>query len=167
MPFVYELQSKAVAENYSTSGSANTEIDFAFIKPGATRVVQLLAFRVLGKGAGLTALSGIAFRLKQWITTASSGGTAITPQPVDNRAPAAAATAGAGAAGGIGAVTSGTGGPNFVGGCGCGASGPGGWVAPNLDSPPTLDGGANKSIDAFSASGTTSLNFEWWSETQE
>ena len=167
MPFVYNCQTKAVAENYTTSGTANTEIDAAFIKPGATRAVTLIALRVQGKGAGLTALSGIAFRLKIWPTTSSSGGTAITPGPTDNRAPAAVATAAAGAGGGTGAVTSGTGTPVFVGGCGCGASGPGGWVAPNPDAGITLDGGANKSVDLYSASGTISLPWEAQAEIQE
>mgnify|MGYP001561522966 FL=1 len=167
MPFVYNVQSKAVSENYATSGSANTEIDVAFLKPGATRAFGLIALRVQGKGAGLTALSGIAFRLKQYTTTASSAGTAITPQPVDKRAPAAVSTSSAGAAGGTGAVTSGTGGPNLVGGCGCGASGPGGWVAPNPDGAIVLDGGATMSTDIFSSSGTASLNFEFQEDIQE
>lgn len=167
MPFVYNVQSKGVAENYATSGSANTEIDAAFIKSGATRFLALLALRVQGKGAGLTALSGIAFRLKQWTTTSSSGGTAITPGAVNNIGPAAAHTAAAGAGGGTGAVTSGTGGPALVGGCGCGASGPGGWVAPNPDAAIGLDGNANKSTDLFSASGTASMNYEFQMETQE
>lgn len=167
MPFVYVTASKAVSENYATSGSANTEIDVAFWKPGATRPSNVQALRVQGKGAGLTALSGIAFRLKQWTTTSSSGGTSITPAPVDNRAPAAVATCAAGAGGGTGAVTSGTGGPSIVGGCGCGASGPGGWVAATPDSNIVVDGNANKSTDLFSASGLASLNYEFWAELVE
>jgi hypothetical protein len=167
MPFIYGFQSKQVSENYASSGSGNTEINFGFIKPGATRWVGLAGFRCQGKGAGLTALSGLAFRIKQWTSTASSGGTGITPAPVNNVAPACAATAGLGAGGGTGAVTSGTGGPNYVGGCGCGASGPGGWAPLNPDAPPGLDGGAAKSIDLFSSSGLASLNFEFWGEITE
>lgn len=167
MPFLYSVQSKAIAENYTTSGTPNTGIDAFFFKPGATRFLALIALRVQGKGAGLTALSGIAFRLEAWTTTSSSGGTAITPAPTNNIAPAAAHTAAGGTGGGTAAVTSGTGGPSFVGGCGCGASGPGGWVAPNPDGIVGLDGNANKSIDVFSASGTASLNYELFSETQE
>lgn len=167
MPFVYNLQSKAQAENFTTSGSANTEIDPWFIKPGASRAVALLALRVQGKGAGLTALSGIAFRLKQYPTTASSGGTSVTPNPVDQRAPAAVATSGMGTSGGTAAVTAGTGTLVLVGGCGCGASGPGGWVAPNPDAAITLDGGVNKSTDLFVSSGTVSLNYEFQGDIQE
>lgn len=167
MPFVYNVQSKTVSENYTTSGTANTEIDVAFLKPGASRASALLALRVQGKGAGLTALSGIAFRLKQWTSTASSSGTSLAPTPVDKRAPAAVSTSSAGAGGGTAAVTSGTGGPNLVGGCGCGASGPGGWVAVNPDAAITLDGGATMSTDLFSASGTVSMNFEFQMDFQE
>ena len=167
MPFVYNVNSKAVAENYTTSGSANTEINSAFMKPGTTRFLNVIGLRVQGKGAGLTAISGLIFRLKQWITTASSGGTAITPGPVNNIGPAATHTAAAGAAGGTNAVTSGTGGPTIVGGCGCGAGGPGGWVAANPDAAIGLDGNANKSIDLFSASGTVSLNYDFLFDTQE
>lgn len=127
----------------------------------------LLALRTQGKGAGLTALSGIEIRIKQWISTASSGGTVTTPAPVDKRAPAAAASMGQGAAGGTGAVTSGTGGPNYVGGTGMGAAGPGGWVAPNVDAPPFLDGGATMSHDLFSSSPTASLNFAYNGEITE
>lgn len=168
MPFVYNISSKEVAENYETSGSTNTQIDAAFVKPGSTRAVAIIAARVQGKGAGLTALSGIAIRLSQWTSTSSSSGTSITPRPVDNRVAAAAvATAAAGAGGSTGAVTSGTGGPSVVCAFGCGASGPGGWVAPNPDAGLTLDGGANKSTDLFSASGQSSLKYEFSLDVQE
>src|SRR5262245_28218175 len=170
MPFVYSVNSRAAAaalENYTTSGSANTEIDTAFVlKPGASRAVSLIAMRGQGKGAGLTALSGIMLRLKIYPTTAAAGGSAITPAPTDNRAPAATSTAAAAATAG-GNVTAGTGTLVQVGGFGFGASGPGGWVAPNPDAAVTLDGGATKSGDLFSSSGTASLNFEWNAEIQE
>lgn len=165
MPFVYNLSSKAVAENFATSASINTQIDAAFVKPGSTRPVTVIAARVQGKGAGLTALSGIAIRLSQWTTTASAigGGTNIPRVPVDNRAPPAAATS-AGASAGI---TSGTGGPSVACAFGCGASGPGGWVAPNPDAGLTLDGGADRSTDVFSASAQASLNYEFSLDIQE
>ena len=131
-----------------------------FIAPGATRISALISCLLQGKGAGLTALSGIANRIKQWTASASSGGTAITPRPADKRAPAAVSTAAGGAAGGTGAVTSGTT-AVVVKSVGCGASGPGGWVAANPDASITLDGGATMSTDGFSSSGTASLNFEW------
>lgn len=168
MPFVYGFASKTVAENYNVSGTANTEIDAAFLKAGATRPMSLQALRVQGKGVALTALTGLIFRLKQWTTTSSSGGTALALAPTDNRAPAAVSTGAAGTAGGTAAVTSGTGGPSIVGGCGCGASGPGGWVAATPDNNIMLDGGATKSTDLFSASGgTVSLPYEFMGEIVE
>lgn len=167
MPFVYTVASKANAENFTTSATPNTEIDAAFLKPGASRVTNLIALYLQGKGAALTALSGIIARLKQWTSTASSAGTAITPAAKDNRAPAAVTTAAAGTSGGTAAVTSGTGGPAIVGAHGCGASGPGGWVAPNPDAAISLDGNANKSTDLFTASGTASLNLEFSFDVQE
>ena len=167
MPYIFSVATKAQAENYATSATPNTEIDYLFIRPGATRRVGLLGLRTQGKGAGLTALSGIINRVKVWTTTAASAGTSATPAPSDNTGPAAAHTAGLGTGGGVAAVTSGTGGPTLVNAVGCGASGPGGWVAPNPDAVVALDGGANKSIDVFSASGTASMNFETVCDTQE
>lgn len=167
MPFVYCSSSKQVAENYSTSGSANTPIDFFFLKPGATRTLCVLSLRVQGKGGGLTALSGIVIRGEQWTSTASSLGTATTPAPKNNLAPACVATAAMGAAGGTGAVTSGTGGPSITALASMGASGPGGVVPINPDDCPVLDGGAAKSFDLFSSCPTASLNFEFAIDNQE
>jgi len=171
IPFVYALNSKSGAqalENLTTNGTANTENDFAFLKPGASRVSTVLALRIQGKGAGLTALSGIVNRLKHWTSTSSTtvGGTSVTPAPKHNLAPAAVSTAGM-ATVAAGTITSGTGGPNIVGFAGCGASGPGGWVAANPDDVPSLDGGANKSADLFSSSPTVSLSFEHELDVQE
>ena len=126
-----------------------------FIKPG-TRTIAVQSMRVGGKGAGLTALSGISYRLKKYFTTAAAGGTAITPAPGDPGAQAAKATAG-GASGG---VTVGTGGPTFQVGCTSGAAGPGGWTAENPDSMKVLEGSANMSMDLFVSSGTASMNYE-------
>lgn len=167
MPFMYEIHPKQVPlENMTTSGTPNTEIDLSFLKPGASRPATVTALRVQGKGAGLTALSGISIRLKQWTTTAGSGGTAVTPQPKNNLAPACVATAGI-ATTAQGAVTSGTGGPQVVGYASMGASGPGGLVAINPDDVPLLDGNANKSMDLFSSCPTAGLNFEFAQDSQE
>ena len=167
MPYCFEVASKSIAENFTTSGSVNTEIDAAFLKPGSSRVLGLIALALQGKGAGLTALSGIVTRLKAWTSTASSGGTSITPATTDDRGPAAVHTAGAGTSGGTAAVTSGTGGPKVAKSTGCGATGPGGWVAPNPNAVIRIDGGADKSLDLFSASGTAGLNYEFSMNTEE
>lgn len=162
MPFVYTIMTAAVATNFVTHATPATEIDALFIKPG-TRNIAVQAMYVGGKAPGLTALSGIAYRLKKWTTTASSGGTAITPAPNDIGMQASKATAGGASAG----VTSGSGGPTFIGGCTSGVAGPGGWTAPNPDSNKVLEGSDNKSIDMYSASGTASLNYEATMEFQE
>ncbi len=170
MPFVYANHSKMGAqalENLTTSSSVNTEQDFFFLKPGATRPIALIACRVQGKGAGLTALSGISIRIKQWNSTTSTttGATSVTPVPKNNLAPAAAATAGL-ATTAASTVTSGTGG-SYAGMATMGASGPGGWVAINPDDVPLQDGGANKSTDLVSSCPTASLSFEFEADNQE
>ena len=160
--FIYCSASKQSVENVQTSGSANTELDQYFLKAGASRTAGIVALRVQGKGAGLTALSGISIRLKQWTSTASTSvaGTSITPQPKNNLVPACVATAGT-VSSAASTITSGTGGPNIVGYAGMGASGPGGWVSINPDDVALLDGGTTKSSDLFSSSGQTSLNWEF------
>lgn len=154
--FVYILGTVQIAENFATSGSANTMVDQMYVKAGL-RTVGVQSLLVGGKGGGLTSLSGIAYRLRKWFTTASAAN-AVTPTPKDPGAQACKALAGAASAG----VTSGTGGPTFIGGCMSGAAGPGGWVATNADSMPTLEASAaaTQSIDMFSASPTAALNFE-------
>lgn len=167
MPFVYDVGSNSVLTNHATSATPNTEIDTAFWKPGASCTMNLISLRGQGKGGGLTALSGISLRLKIYPTTAAAGGTAITPKSHDDRHARAAVSSAAAAATAAGNVTAGTGTLAQVGGIGFGASGPGGWVAPNPDAAISIEGGATRSVDAFSASPTASLNFEWFSEIME
>lgn len=155
MPFVYTTATKSVADTFATHATPGTEIDAVFVKPG-TRNIWLQLLQVLGRGAGLTTLSGIAFRLKRYTTTSASAGTAITPTPKDPGAQACKATAAGASAG----VTVGTGGPVIVAVCGCGGAGPGGWQARDQDSSCVVEGSANQSTDLFCASGTASMNYE-------
>lgn len=163
MPFVYSLASATLGNNLTTSSSTNTEIEHKFIKPG-TRNVRMKAILINGKGAGLTALTGISVRLKKWTTTSAAGGTAATPVPADPGMQACKATAGWTAAA---SVTAGTGGPTFLGHCGCGGAGPGGWVAEDPDSLYVLEGSDNKSFGIWSISGTASMNFEATTKFEE
>jgi hypothetical protein len=167
MPFIYSLPTKDQAENFTTSGTANTEIDYQFVAPGSSRPVSIIRILAQGKAAGATALSGISIRLKQWTSTKSSGGSSATPAPKNKLNPACVATAGLGTSGGTAAVTSGTGGPAIVGYTGMGVSGQGGVVALNPDDVSELDGNANMSMDLFSSSPTISLNFETETTIQE
>jgi hypothetical protein len=152
------------AANVTTSGTPNTELANLALRQAA-RSFAITAIQLQGKGAGLTALSGISFVLRHW-TTAGSAGTAFSagttgPNPRDDRAPAAATT------GAYGTPTAGTvGGANKLT-VGCGAAGPGAWVARNGDSAPRVDAGTADEIDGFSASGTASLNYAFGVETEE
>ena len=160
MPFVYGV---VPAVNFTTSGTPNTEIDALFVAPGA-RTMYLTHIQMQGKGANLTSLSGIIQRLKRWFTTAAAGGTAITPAPRAQNAPAATSTAGQATAG----VTPGTGGPTPQLIVGCSASGPGSWdYLNNNDVAPEVDGSATQSLDLFNSSGTASLVFETAVDIQE
>jgi hypothetical protein len=160
MPFCYGVVPGA---NQTSNATPNTANDCFFVAAGTGRATSLQAVYVVGKGAGLTAISGIAFRVEKWTTTASSAGTAITPAARDPGAQAAKATAAFAAA----TVTSGTGGPTLMCAFGCGAAGPGGWVAPNPDAMPLVESGSADSLDVFNASGTASLNFELSAEIVE
>lgn len=168
MPLVYSVgtkQAPQLGENFVTCGTANTQGDAMRIGAPGTRTLSLISLLTVGKGAGLTAISGIVYRIQKWTSTASTGGT-ITPSPQDVGFQAAKASAGA-ASPSTGGVLSGTGGPTFVGMCGSGAAGPGGWIAENADAPPVLEASATQSLDVFVASGTVSLNFEMAAKFQE
>lgn len=158
MPMIY-TSSLATAGNIATNGSANTETDVLFLEPGTnTRGAAIQAIYVIGKGAGLTAISGISFRCVTF-GTASTSGTSITPTPKDPGMEAAKTTVKS-------APTAGSTRTQRVI-FGCGAAGPGGWVAPNQDSLEVLIGSATNSFDVMSVSGTVSLNFELSLEHQE
>lgn len=162
MPFVYTAS--LATPGVITGGAANLEVGAISYKPPVVlpaRVGGLQAAYVVGRGAGLTAISGLVFRICR-MTTASTAGTATTPNPKDKDAPAAT----------IGAVTgqtiSATGRTNHVV-FGCGAAGPGGWVAPNPDScvmiVPVVT--TAPSVDLVEASATASLTFEFSTEHYE
>lgn len=166
MPFCFSTQSQMQAGSYSTSATPVTEIDFASFKAGAGRTCAIYAMRGQGRGAALTSLSGIEINVKLW-TTASTGGTALTPSPNDPQAPAAATVPRIGTGGGVNAVTPGSGGGLYRGGFGFGGSGPGGWVAQTPDASLILQAGYAGSFDFYSISGTASMLFSQWWEHQE
>jgi len=157
MPMVYSI-SLGTAGNSATNGSANTESNTCFMSPASNRSCGLQSFYVIGKGAGLTAISGIAFRLVRF-TTASTAGTTVTPSPKDSGMQAAKSTV---KSAGTTSVTGRTNRLVF----GCGAAGPGGWVAPNPDSVEVVDT-TTHSQDILNVSGTISLNYEWSGEICE
>lgn len=159
MPFCYVTSSLLQSTTYSTSGTPSTEIDFYSMKAGSTRSMSIYAMRGQGRGAGLTALTGISVNGKTW-STAATGGTALTPTPSDLLAPAATAVPRIGTGGGTNAVTPGTGGGAYKGGIGFGGSGPGGWVAANPDAALVQSAAYAGSHDFYSVSGTASMLFD-------
>lgn len=152
MPFIYGV-SLATPGNYATNSTINTDTDHLRALTVATRPASVNAIYLLGKGAGLTAISGIIIRVARF-STPSTVGTAAQIRPRDPAAPAATTTW----------FTAPTVGTTQIQQLvvGCGAAGPGGWVAPTADSQIYLEanGGADGNLDLISQSGTISLNFE-------
>ena len=147
----------------TTNAVAGTANDCFFIKLGATRGVWLNAIYPTGRGALLTSISGISYRLEKWFTTAAAGGTGITPSPKDVGYQAAKHTA----AFAVGAVTPGTGGPTLMLSIGSGTTSPGNWIAPTLDQAYFLEAAATQSLDIFNVSGAAALVFELSVDTVE
>lgn len=161
--FVY-TSSLATPGITTSSATPNTEVGVISFKPPTSlpaRVGGLQAVYVVGRGGGLTAISGLVFRICR-MTTASTAGTATTPNPKDKDAPACTTTAV------TGQTISATGRTNHVI-FGCGAAGPGGWVAPNPDScvmiVPVVT--TAPSVDVVEACATASLGFEFSAEHYE
>lgn len=150
MPMFYSL-SLATPGNSSTNGSANTETDMFFIKPGV-RTVELVRMDIQGMASALSTMTGIQIRLIS-LSTASTAGTTITPAPPDPGMQAAKATSSS-------LPTIGTTRKNHKV-FGCTATGPGAWYPVNPDEQLVAEGGAAGSIDALSVSGGTSMAFGW------
>lgn len=149
MPFVYHV-AQAGTSSFTSSGTPNTETCVMTLRAGSGRMSFLHELYLMGRGAGLTAISGILAKVR-YHTTASTSGTSITPAARNAGAPAAKATAAA-------SPSIGSGGAGIVLAISCGAAGPGGWVAPNPDS--ALDAGeagSGDSLDISTQSGTASL----------
>lgn len=138
---------------YTTNGSANTVTDHLRFLTVSPRPCNIQSVMLQGRGAGLTAISGIMVKATRF-GTASTVGTAASIRPRDAGQQAAVTTA-------FTLPTIGTT-PTIALVLGCGAAGPGGWVAMNPDSVVSLatNGGANGNIDFLSGSGTISLAFD-------
>lgn len=150
MAFVYSVEG-APATPYQTHGTPNTE-DPTVVLRQTTRNCDLQAIWVLGRGAALTSITGIGYRVRRW-TTVGSGGTSVTPAP--RRIGTAASTV---CVDKVTAITAGTVSGAYQLSFGCGAAGPGGWVAPNPDSMITLEAGSSDEVDINSVCGVATLN---------
>lgn len=156
MPYGYVLQESTLAAGgATTNGTTNTETAHCFIKPGNTKV-SVNGLRLQGRGNALTTLNGLSANFKNW-TTASTGGTAMTPRPTSiSAALAALATAGGGA------PSAGSGGGTYKGGFGCSGSGPSFWTAQTPDQMIDMIGAYAGSLDLNSLAVAVSLVFDYW-----
>ena len=159
MPFAYAVV-PAPATPLTCHATPNTENPNLVLRQ-ATRGFDLASIFVAGRGAALTTLSGIGFRVRRW-TTAGTGGTAVTPSP--RRIGTTAATT---AADSESAITPGTVSGAYQLSFGCGASGPGGWVARDPDAMIHVEGGGADELNINSVSGTASLLLDVSAEIYE
>ncbi len=149
MPFVYAVEG-APSTPYASHATPNTE-DPTLVLRQATRGFDLQALFCVGRGAALTAITGIGYRVRRW-TIAGSGGTAITPAP--RRIGTTASTT---AADKQTAITPGTVSGAYQLAFGCGAAGPGGWVARDQDSMVHVEGGGSDELNVNSVAGVASM----------
>lgn len=147
---VYQVWFSHTNVQFTTNATPNTETDEFSFEAGA-RNVQLMSVQLIGEGAGLTAISGIALRFVKF-GTASTGGTALPTNPTDPGMQAALTTVRY-------KPTSGSTRTDYHI-TGMGAAGPGGFVAELQDAALICQGGATNSIDALDVSGTASLGYE-------
>lgn len=142
----------------TTSPTPSTELLKLFFTAGGTpRRMKVMGLYVHGKGAGLTAISGISFRVKRYTGIDPSGGTSTTPAPRDPGAQVAQTNdcryEGA-------AITDGTS-PIMMLSIGCGAAGASGWFAGSDQALISHADGSNQDVVGVAvASGSASMNFE-------
>jgi hypothetical protein len=158
MPFIY-TDSLATAGNLTTSGSANTETETFFLKPGTTRSLYLAMAMIGGKGAAATSLSAISLRIMKW-GTASTLGTGLAIVPKDGSMPATTIT-------GASRPTSGTTRTNAGPIVSCGITSPNQWVALNPDHMVSLAASNAGSISGQDVGSSASMLFEFALEHQE
>ena len=159
MPFVYNVAG-APATPYATHATPNTE-DPTLVLRQATRGFSLQAVSVQGRGASLTAITGIGYRVRRW-TTAGTGGTSITPSPrwIGTTASTTAADKAT-------AITPGTVSGAYQLALGCGATGPGGWVARDEASKIHVEAGGADELNINSICGVTAMAHDVSAEIEE
>jgi hypothetical protein len=135
----------------TSNSSAATETDHLSIKPGSSRMIQLVQMRVSARNA---TVGGATLRLKRYNSTASSGGGAQAIKAKDDAAQASTAAAICDSS----SITAGTGGPDVLDSIGFSQTGAQGfWGAAEPNDAYVLDAGATKSFDFFSICNGTSV----------
>jgi len=156
--FAY-TDSLATAGNLTTNGTANTETEAFFLKPGASASLYLASLFIGGKNSAQTTLNAIALRLIKW-GTASTGGTGLAIVAKVTGAPATNIT-------GASAPTSGTTRTNAGVVLSCGTASPNQWMPLNPDHMVSLLAGSAASISAMSVASLASLVYEFSADHQE
>jgi hypothetical protein len=159
MPFYYGVDG-APATPYATHATPNTE-DPTLVIRQVTKGVDVVSILVHGRGAALTTLTGIGYRVRRW-TTVGSGGTTVTPSP--RRIGTTATTT---CHDKVSAITAGTVSGAYQLGFGCGGASGGVWVAPNIDAAIHLEGGSSDELDINSVCGVASMAHHVSAEIQE
>lgn len=159
MPFCYGVEG-APATPYAAHATPNTE-DPTLVLRQAVRNCDVTAIYVHGRGAALTAITGIGYRVRRW-TTVGTGGTSITPAP--RRIGTVASTL---VVDKVSAITAGTVSGAYQASFGCGATGPGGWTARDSDSALCLEAGSADEFDINAVCGVASMLHHVSAEIQE
>lgn len=150
---------RVAALGLTTNATPSTETANMALRQ-ATRGFSLNALALVGKAAAATVLNGIAIRVRRW-TTAGSGGTAATPFPTHDRAPAASTVAA------TGTPTAGTVDGSYHLATGMSASASGGWVAEEENAKINVDAGTADELDVMSHAGSASLPYEMTATIEE
>lgn len=141
MYFVYDIALAAggVMTTNASAGTLETELT---VRAGSSARTWLREIALYGRGAAATALNSILMNVRRY-TTASTGGTAITPVPRGGVGmPAASATAASGA------ITGGSVNGGIVKHMGCGVTTQDAWYAPDAGSAALVgDAGSGDSVD--------------------
>ncbi len=155
--YVYGITPEA---DQATSATPDT-LDAYLALRETSQSVWLQSVLLTGKGAALTALTGISHRLRHW-TTVGTSGDAVTPEPARPGHPAAKTLVV------DGAYSEGTVSGATKLAIGHGASGPGGWMARNDEARKVLEA---DSVDEWSfssiTSGAVAMKFDFYAEICE
>jgi hypothetical protein len=158
MPFVYNAQ-LATPGTLTTNGSANTETETLFLKPGSTAPVYLQMLSVNGKGAASSTLSAVELRTGKW-GTASTSGTALSFAPKDGSSTAAVST-------GSSRSTAGTTRTNAGPIVSCSITGSNSWRDNDPDNMVSVRAGNAGSIFVADLGTSASMVFSFSAETRE
>lgn len=153
--FVYGLSPGVVQTTSPTPLTETCCMSFSTTNAG-TRSLRVMGLYVHGRGAGLTAISGLSFRLRAH-TADYTGGTSITETPRDPGAPSL--MNGSALSNRYDEAQNGNPTTTHLS-IGCGAAGASGWFASSVLAMPSLDVVVFGEFGIHVASGLASMSFE-------